>query len=515
MSVNRVRVAIRADASTNIGLGHVKRCMALALALREAGAEVVLLARELGVATACMAHDARVGHLALPAPKTPYQAPDAAPYAAWAAVDWRCDAEQTIEILTNWKPGWVLVDHYSFDMRWHQQVADSLGVLIAVIDDLGDRRLSADLLIDHNFSNDHSQKYRGCLARESRLLGGPRFALLGPAYSNARPFVVAAEVRSIGIFMGGVDMADLSSVALRACREHAGFSGPIEIVVTRAFPHRQALVGLAAQWPDTSVVSDLPDLAEFFQRHDLQIGAGGGATWERCCIGVPTLALIAAANQQAVIPALAAIGALAIPDPPTSLDAKAVGDAIKSLLADSGRRRELGERSRALVDGRGATRVALSMCAASLTLRSATVNDAAMMYSWRNHPLTRRVSRETGEIFWVDHLEWLSRTLASEEHCLLVGRVGQIDIGVIRFDTTDNGESEVSLYLDPALHGLGLGRSLLLAGEKHLLAHYGTIRQFVATVLPGNEGSTRLFESSGYQFERGLWRKKTGSVGEN
>ena len=71
-------------------------------------------------------------------------------------------------------------------------------------------------------------------------------------------------------------------------------------------PARQACAAIAG----TTLTLDEPDLAAFFARHDLQIGAGGGATWERCCIGAPTIAIVVAANQSAVVPALDRLGAL-------------------------------------------------------------------------------------------------------------------------------------------------------------------------------------------------------------
>ena len=86
------------------------------------------------------------------------------------------------------------------------------------------------------------------------------------------------EVKSIGIFMGGADPSALSEPALRACREHAGFTGPIELVTTQANPRHSALKALAARWPQTTVSVDIPELSGFYSRHGLQIGAGGSAS---------------------------------------------------------------------------------------------------------------------------------------------------------------------------------------------------------------------------------------------
>jgi RimJ/RimL family protein N-acetyltransferase len=81
---------------------------------------------------------------------------------------------------------------------------------------------------------------------------------------------------------------------------------------------------------------------------------------------------------------------------------------------------------------------------------------------------------------------------------LFIGEVGSTPVGVIRLDRLSAECAEVSLFLDPQLHGLGLGTHLLRAGEPHA-SRLGTTR-LLATVLPGNESSRRLFASAGYRF---------------
>ena len=458
-----------------------------------------------------MADEAGVDRVVLPASVLDTVVVDFPPYAAWAGVGWKIDADQCVESLANWQPNWVVVDHYAFDARWHCCVADGLNTLIAVIDDLADRDLSAELLVDHNLSEDHRKKYHARLHKRTVVLGGPRFALLGPAYASAVPLVIKDAVNSIGIFMGGVDAGNLSSLVLRACRERAGFLGKIEIVVTRAYPHANELRTLSKQWDETFVISDLRDLAAFFARHDLHIGGGGGATWERCRIGAPTLALTAAANQNAVLPELAKVGAVALiaePDPPNE---DSIGRAVQSLIAEPWRRQELSERSRALVDGLGSRRVALRLAATSMSVRPATKDDSESMYVWRNHLTTRSMSLHPDEIPWLDHQLWLDATLKTTGRCLLVGSVGNTDVGIVRFDARSEDQFEVSLYLDPTLHGLSLGHSLLLAGEEYVLQRHPAIRRLVATVLDNNRGSIRLFSSCGYQLWQGLWQKNVNS----
>lgn len=489
-----MKVALRADASPALGTGHVRRCLALAHALREAGADVRLATRSLGFDTAALARAAGF----------PTVVVDAAGRAGLSArADHVDDAHATAAALAADPPHWIVVDHYGLGARWHTAVARALGCRVAVIDDLADRELRCDLLVDHNHCADHRAKYAGRLDAGTPLLGGPRYALLGPAYADAPRCEIHDEVRSLGIFMGGLDAAGASTLVLRAIGD-AGFDGPVEVVSSAASPGLDTLRAAAAARPHTTLRLDLPELSAFFARHDVQVGAGGGATWERCCIGAPTLALVVADNQRVVVPELAAIGVVAAPQPEDALDCAAVARALRALIGNASTRRSLAERARALVDGHGARRVALRLLADTLTLRRATPADAKRLHDWRNHPATRGMSRDSAPIPWPVHTAWLERTLADPTRTLLVGSVGRIPVGVIRFDGLGSGTAEVSLYLDPLLHGLGLGSALLRAGEVQVPPDH----DLAARVLDANPGSQRLFAAAGYVPQgAGRWLK--------
>lgn len=502
-----MRIAIRVDASPEIGLGHLQRCLALAAALRETGVECVFVTRDLGVDAADRI--ARAGH---PVHRLPPVG--AAPIfgggpsnATWSQVAWSVDVGQTCDALAGTTVQWMVVDHYSFDARWHRTVADKLTTRIAVIDDLADRSLDSDLLIDQNLHGDHRRKYHDVLVHPVALLAGPRFALLDKAYATASRCSPAHPVRSIGIFMGGTDAREVSALALRACREEAGFEGDIEIVTTSANPRHQALITFANQWPRTRVTLDLPQLTGFFGRHDVQIGSGGGAMWERCCIGAPTLVTVVAENQRTVVGELRRLGAVVTPDPVDDISPKALAGGLRPLLDNAGLRQTLSATTQMLVDGLGARRVAAWLNASNLRVRPATQADSVTVHAWRNHPATRQTSRQSAPISFDEHARWFDQVLTDPDRILLIGVIGELAIGVVRFDRKDDETCEVSIYLDPAMYGLGLGAALLQAGEAHAIAFGRGFQQFIAAVLPGNAASIQMFASAGYLFHDGVWDK--------
>lgn len=340
-----MKIAVRADASPGLGLGHAKRCVSLAQALRDRGAEVRFFSRDMGLDPHTWTDPAGFG----------VQVMDIE-----ARSDAFADALHFVASAARFEPEWVIVDHYGLGADWHDAVRDRLGCRLAAIDDLGDRPMHAHLLVDPNLSADPEGKHSAGLRNGTRLLSGPAHALLAPAYAQARRHVPRGQVQSIGIFMGGTDAADLSRLAWHATRDLAGFGGRIEIATTHGNPNLPALQARVAGDPLTTITLDQPDLSAFYARHDLQIGAGGGATWERCCIGAPTLALLAASNQYPVLLPLQSLGVMVLvdADPPDAHDLVAP---LQRLLADASMRRDLSERARRLVDGLGAQRVAQIM----------------------------------------------------------------------------------------------------------------------------------------------------------
>jgi UDP-2,4-diacetamido-2,4,6-trideoxy-beta-L-altropyranose hydrolase len=354
--------------------------------------------------------------------------------------------------------------------------------------------LRAHVLVDTSPAHVHRAKYAERVRRATRILGGPRFALLAGPYVEARPWELRADVESIGVFMGGADAMNASELVLRACREVARFEGSIEVVTTSANAHLTQLRARCAGSGPTQLLVDLPDLVQFYQRHDLQIGAGGTASWERCRIGAPSVVLQCADNQAPIVEALTAAGAARVC---RELTVQAIGRSVRELLEESAARRTLSERSRQLVDGRGAERVAVAMSAETVQLRDATEDDAAAAHLWRNDPRTLLHSRHTEPVSWHSHLAWWHSTLHDTRVRLLIACCGRRACGVLRLDIRDL-QAEVSIYLDPELSGLGLGQSMLRAVQRWASTHASHIGQLVADVHLDNIASRRAFAGAGF-----------------
>jgi len=359
MRKNGCLVVFRCDASLTIGTGHVMRCLTLAEALREAGAQCRFV---------CRAHP---GHLTtlirqrgFAVSELPWEAgwqcTETVPaHAAWLGADWCSDAELTRLGAGDPAPDWLIVDHYALDARWESALR-GWAKRIMVIDDLADRPHDCDLLLDQNWHGAQTAlRYRGRVPDACQCLLGPQYALLQPEYAAWREKLPPRDgrVRRVLVFLGGSDPANVTARACDALMTEEFAHLEVEIVAGRNHPDLQGLASLATRRPHTTFFQGLPSLAEAMARADLMISGGGATTWERMCLGLPALVVSLADNQTATSQALAAAGFQTFLGAAAEVSAATIAAALHDALAHPERLRAQSRRAIDLVDGLGADRV--------------------------------------------------------------------------------------------------------------------------------------------------------------
>ncbi|WP_338525728.1 UDP-2,4-diacetamido-2,4,6-trideoxy-beta-L-altropyranose hydrolase [Pseudomonas batumici] len=495
-----MRVLIRADASPAIGSGHVARCLSLAQVLRQGGAEVVFACRALPGHSLMRIAEQGFRALALPAeyagedPGASIEAP--LPWQADIAALGAClVAEATFD--------WIVVDHYGLDHAW-QTAARQWARQIAAIDDLNNRRHAVDILFDQNFTAGDPEYANRCL-QPCRELFGPHYALIRDEFRR-EPVPIALQPRRVLVNFGGLDAAGETWKAMRALADFSELE--VDFIAGTANPMLASIQAMAAGQPRWRVQTFVSDFAALMARADLFIGAGGGTSWERAVLGLPTLCIAVAENQRANAERLAAAGVHVYLGSSDEVDVDSLRQAIGFLLGNVSLRRSLAEQSRHLVDGLGARRFAVALAGASLALRRATVEDSRLLFDGRNAESVRRASLSPEPIGWEAHQAWLAASLLNPGRLLLIAEAADGPVGVLRYDLAGS-RAEVSLYLFQDRMGLGWGRALLARGEETVRGHWPQVTVIDAQVLPDNPASLELFRHGGYvqsacRFERVL-----------
>ena len=316
-NVNHMRIAFRTDASVQIGTGHVMRCLSLAKALREKGAICRFICRDHPGNLLDFIRQQGFEAEALPMPEDQQPLGEtevpALAHAAWLGCDWTTDVAQTKAALGGTAVDWLIVDHYALDARWERALAENYCRLM-VIDDLADRPHECDLLLDQNLGRTQDD-YNGLLPARTATLIGPHYALLRPEFAQLRIESLARrakpQLKQLLITMGGVDKDNATGRVLDALRSCV-LPPDLQITVVMG-PHAPWLKKVQEQaaqmpWP-TQILAGVNDMARLMTGSDLAIGAAGGTAWERCCLGLPALVVVLAANQRAGAVALHKAGA--------------------------------------------------------------------------------------------------------------------------------------------------------------------------------------------------------------
>lgn len=310
-----MKVLVRADASAAIGSGHVSRCLTLVERLQQRGAVVTFACAEGSATYAARAHAIPARLVELPHPVAEFDDP-ARP--EWLSVAPEDDAAAVLAAVGEERFDWVVVDHYGLGAPWEtamRAVADR----ILVISDAADRRHDCDALLDQNLPPGGEEAYRPLVPAHAEVLAGPRFALLRPEFLETPvPARVRTELRRVLVSCGGVDVAGATACALDGL-EGVELDAAVDVVVGARHPQREAIDARCARrgW---TVHVQTERIAELMRAADIAIGAAGASSWERCWTGLPSLALVVAANQQPIADHLADAGA-AIPVGVPSADA--------------------------------------------------------------------------------------------------------------------------------------------------------------------------------------------------
>jgi UDP-2,4-diacetamido-2,4,6-trideoxy-beta-L-altropyranose hydrolase len=420
-------------------------------------------------------------------------------HSEWLGVSQERDAQDTILGLSGRTWNWLVVDHYALDRTWESAIRPAVGKIL-VIDDIADRVHDCDLLLDQNYYRDMERRYTGLVPQHSHLLLGPRYALLRSEFRCLHEQVSprSGAVKRILVFFGGVDAGNFTGKVIHALSEINVSGMQVDVVIGAQHPSKQAIEEVCRRLHFSYHVQT-DRLADLMSAADIAIGAGGVSTWERCCVGLPAIAVCVADNQQRQLQDAALFGLVSVP----TLDGNfvmAIGCQIQSLLQNACLRQMISEKCMETVDGNGVRRTLAAMELENIAIRPANKDDSDNLFKWRNHPSIRAFSRNSDPIDLADHEAWLAAVLKDPDRVLLIGELEGETVGVVRFDVQED-RAEISIYVVPNAQHQGLGSGLLRAAESWLVRYYPQVKGVEARVLGANTPSNQLFLKAGYDVE--------------
>ena len=478
-------VVFRADGGPSIGGGHVMRCLALASAFA-AGRYRVAFASTAETFKS-IAPLANSNFEKLHVTGTP--------------------EEEARHIADKWasESPLLIVDHYGRDASFERSCR-SFAKRIVVIDDLADRSHDADVLFDSGA--DSATRYKNLIPAACRVFTGPSYAIVHPDFLLARKAALprrdGRSVTRILVTFGQIDAGNATALALDAI-EACDFGGAVDVVLGQSAPHLAAIRRRAKHKINLHVnASNMPAL---IATSDLSIGAGGVTAFERCCLGLPSIAVEIACNQHGLIALLAANGSAVAAGAQDALTKEQLAAELSELLKDNKRRKAMSDAAAALVDGRGVDRMMAAIASDAVTnglvtARLAEAVDEAWLLALQQKPETRRYANDPTIPAAEEHRIWFAETLSNPDRLLLILEAAGKRAGMLRLDRSPEADL-VSIAIDPEFYRKGIAQAgLNIAGT----LSPGKILN--AQVHAENAASKALFSKAGYRHIDGINYKR-------
>lgn len=283
-----MKVLLRADASVQIGSGHVMRCLTLAHALRQQGAECHFVCRQ---------NDGNLIDYIMQQGFMVFSLCGIFENEAQ-------DAKQTLAQLAQ-QYQLLVVDHYSLAKTYCTELRQQCRQIM-VIDDLANRQHDCDLLLDQNLLPNASSRYNHLVPAHCIQLLGPSYALLREEFYQTKAQPIPQHIL---VSFGGSDEHNLTTLAITAIASLKFQQVTADIVIGANNPWRTELEKQLASQPNMQLHVQCNYMAALMQKAQLMLGAGGASHWERCISRLPGLIVTVAENQQATTAYLEQLGA--------------------------------------------------------------------------------------------------------------------------------------------------------------------------------------------------------------
>lgn len=535
---------IRADASTEIGTGHVMRMLALAQAWQD-----MQLKKE-----ETEAHEGReeekVVFICALLPEfmeERLEGEGCSVHRINAIPGSSDDLNQTLTIakhLTNNEQPitnnqWLALDGYAFD-RTYQQAFRAAGFKLLIVDDYNHLpEYECDILLNQNLG---AEEYDYTVNANAKRLMGSKYALLRREFRKAacppkssewgrsrevgsrrsevgvpsetdvqmesgRPefasFITKNQksgTKHILITMGGADPQNATLKVIEALNGAGLQDVHVKALVGAANPHRELLAASAAACPSRcELLTDVEDMPALMQWADLAITAAGSTCWELMCMGVPMLVMVLAENQERIAEQLQREKCAVNLGWHNEWSKESFWGNLKRALDDLDERNRIRAVGCHHVNCHGATCVCEAMLENILTLRPACEADDRLLWEWANHPSVRAASFRSDKIPWAEHEKWYSSKLR-EASCRIYIAETTEPVGVVRVESAGGAIPVVSVALSTQSRGKGLGVQLIAAGSERAALDLG-VDKIYAYIKLGNVASCRAFERAGYTLE--------------
>ena len=399
----------------------------------------------------------------------------------------------------------LIIDSYNISYEVEILIG-SYADRILIVDDLADKKHACTNIININPVYKYSD-YSSFIPEKRDVLIGPQYAILRKQFIKIREESISYrknnsnKVDNILVVFGASDPNEILEPVLRSINE-SKFDGVVN-VLSGLTQYKNINIEEIISSKNIKVIlhSFIKNISEKMMEADLCIGSSGTLSWERSCMGLPSIIIQTAENQKSTAEYLDEYGAAINLGKFQNIMSgySVLKDKINHLISDDVERNNMKNKCYSLVDGRGVRRIVMQLFPylaknkKIVSLRPAIQSDSDMIFTWQSNKRTRKYFNNPEIPEKSEHETWLKKKLSDYNCHLNIIEYDNFSVGVVKLDKISEEKYELSIYLDEPYYGFGIATAALNT-LKYMYREYCLI----ANVSSKNERSKKLFISSGF-----------------
>lgn len=340
---NKRFIIFRTDSSDKIGGGHLTRCINLGNNLRKKNIEIFFLCQNLSGLDIRLLKNSKHKFFLLK-----------------ENINFKEDALETIEFLkkNNFSNSILIIDHYEIDFKWERLVSNYVKKII-VIDDLASKKHECDILINQVYGIKEST-YKELVNKSCKLYLGSKYIMIKPEFAALREKFVKInsieKIKNIHLFFSSNDKNELTLKYSRIILENFPFIN-LHISVGNGFKNINELEELKTKTNRISWFRNNQEIEKQMLKCQIAIGTPGMITWERACLGIPSIQIGIKDFQDDILSELDSLGICKWIGLEKKINKNDFVDICRVFFQDEKRLLKMKKKCLQAIDGKGMERV--------------------------------------------------------------------------------------------------------------------------------------------------------------
>lgn len=271
--VRVLMILFRSDGNSDIGSGHIMRCLSIADAIQDNDEKCVFV-------TSCnqSADFIRSKGYICYSLDSDYRNMDE-------------ELHRFIALIEKLHPQRIVIDSYFVTEKYLMSLRE-LSVIV-YIDDLNAFDYPVDMLINYNIYGEDVLYPSG-----KKYVLGTKYVPLRKEFQNIEVKSINATIKNVLVSTGGADPEHVALMFLKKLKVEHKFENKRFLVLVGGMNRDSDKIKLLAEdMPNVKICKNVTDMRSLMLGCDIAISAAGSTQYELCACGVPTISYVLADNQ--------------------------------------------------------------------------------------------------------------------------------------------------------------------------------------------------------------------------